>query len=391
MGKLSQIGNVLNGKTIPKCEGIYPAYGGNGIICYVNQYNYPENTIIIGRVGAYCGSVYFSPSKCWVTDNALAFTVSNNDPYFVYCLLRMLKLNKFHIGSSQPLITQEIIRNIEFDYIEDKDLQISIGTVIKSIDNKIENNNCICADLEAMAKLLYDYWFVQFDFPDENGKPYKSSGGKMVWNEGLKREIPEGWEVKNITEICDIVDCLHSKKPEYCFEGEPYYLLTLENLTKDGHLDLSEKFYISRIDYEIWTSKIEVCEGDFVVTNAGRAGDIGRIPKGVKCAIGRNFTAIRPKEINSYYLNMFLHSIYMQTQITSNLDQGSFFTSFNVYAIKKLNVLIPDNRVMKFTLKLFCDLEEYSERLIAENQQLASLRDFLLPMLMNGQVKVSPN
>ena len=201
MGKLSDLGTVLNGKTIPKNEGAYPAYGGNGVICNVNQYNYPENTIIIGRVGAYCGSVHYSPTKCWVTDNALAFVVSNNDPYFVYCLLRMLQLNKFHIGSSQPLITQGIIKNIEFAFTEDTDKQKQISSLIKVLDDKISNNTAICSDLEAMAKLLYDNWFVQFDFPDENGKPYKSTGGKMIWNETLKREIPEGWTVKTINDI----------------------------------------------------------------------------------------------------------------------------------------------------------------------------------------------
>ena len=78
------------------------------------------------------------------------------------------------------------------------DKQHDIVSALKHIDEKILNNNTICSTLESMAKLLYDYWFVQFDFPNDNGKPYKSSGGKMVWNEELKREIPEGWEVKTI-------------------------------------------------------------------------------------------------------------------------------------------------------------------------------------------------
>ena len=210
----------------------------------------------------------------------------------------------------------------------------------------------------------------------------------MVWNEELKREIPDGWNVRSISDICDIVDCLHSKKPEYCFENSDCYLLTLENLTKEGHIDLSEKFYISRADYDMWISKIELQEGDFVITNAGRAGDIGRIPKNVHCAIGRNLTAIRPKKISSIYLNMFLHSYYIQTQIMSNLDQGSFFTSFNVHAIKKLMVLVPNESMMETAIHKFTDIVNRIEDLNAENQELASLRDFLLPMLMNGQVTV---
>jgi len=83
--------------------------------------------------------------------------------------------------------------------------QNRIANVLGSIEERIENNNAICAELEAMAKLLYDYWFVQFDFPDENGKPYKSSGGKMVWSEELKREIPEGWEIGCVSDLGSIV------------------------------------------------------------------------------------------------------------------------------------------------------------------------------------------
>lgn len=273
-------------------------------------------------------------------------------------------------------------------FLPNREVQDILVTMMELLDDKIVNNHAICADLEAMAKLLYDYWFVQFDFPDENGKPYKSSGGKMVWNEELKREIPDGWEVKDITDVCDVIDCLHSKKPKYCYEDNAFYLLTLENLTNDGHIDLSNRFYVSKSDYDIWTSKIEVHEGDFVVTNAGRAGDIGRIPKDVRCAIGRNLTAIRPVNVNSFYLNMFLHSFYVYSQIMSSLDQGSFFKSFNVYAIKKLKVLIPNDIVMKKAVLQFSNVITKVEMLHKENQQLAYLRDFLLPMLMNGQVKV---
>lgn len=106
-------------------------------------------------------------------------------------------------GSGQRYtLTNEIIAGfpVPLPTIEE---QRKIGNLFSTIDKKIENNNAICADLEGMAKLLYDYWFVQFDFPDENGKPYKSSGGKMVWNEELKREIPEGWEVDRLGKVCD--------------------------------------------------------------------------------------------------------------------------------------------------------------------------------------------
>lgn len=265
--------------------------------------------------------------------------------------------------------------------------QEQLGNLANSIDKKIENNNKINAKLESLAKTIYDYWFLQFEFPNEEGKPYKSSGGKMVWNKELKREIPDGWKVSNIKNYCEITDCLHSKKPDFCFENEDCYLLSLENLTKEGHIDLTNKYYIKSKDYKEWIKRIEIKENDFVVTNAGRAGDICKVPRNVKCAIGRNITAIRPFNIDPNYLYCFFKSIYVKEQIQSNLDCGSFFMSFNVKSIKKINLLIPTNDVLNKIDLLLQPIIKQIEMNIQENNRLSSLRDFLLPMLMNGQVQ----
>lgn len=289
-------------------------------------------------------------------------------------------------GSTVPLLSLWEVKNLPIIYPKSMSKKKKISNIIDKISKKIELNNKINDELEVMAKTVYDYWFLQFEFPNEEGKPYKSSGGKMIWNEELKREIPEGWKVNNILNVCDVVDCLHSKKPTYCKEYEDYYLLTLENLTEKGYIDLSKKYYISKTDYEIWTSRILVKENDFVVTNAGRAGDIGKIPYGVKCAIGRNLTAIRPKNINPYYLRQFFKSNYLKEQVLSNLDCGSFFMSFNVKSIKSLNVLIPNEDIMKKSIDILKPIILKIENNIVENQELTSLRDFLLPLLMNGQV-----
>lgn len=206
-------------------------------------------------------------------------------------------------------------------------------------------------ELNDILDLMFNRWFVQFEFPND-GKPYRSSGGKLEYNEKLGIETPVGWETKNILKVCSIVDCLHSKKPEERFEDERYYLLQLDNIVENGRIDVRSKYYISKQDYETWTSKIEVKEGDFVVTNAGRAGAIGMIPENVTCAIGRNMTAIRPTKIPSFYLRQFLFSPYMQKFVASNLDEGSFFKSLNVKSIKKIEVLVPPQDVLDKYLSL---------------------------------------
>lgn len=206
-------------------------------------------------------------------------------------------------------------------------------------------------ELENILQTIFNYWFVQFEFPYKDGH-YKSSGGEFEYNSHLDLDIPKGWKVESILKVCDVVDCLHSKKPEEQFESEDYYLLQLENILDDGRIDVTNKYYISEDDYRIWSSRIEVSKGDFVVTNAGRAGAIGMVAEGITCAIGRNMTAIRTKTISPYYMRQFLYSPYMDRFLVANLDEGSFFKSFNVKSIKKIYVLIPPSNIMDKYLEL---------------------------------------
>lgn len=275
--------------------------------------------------------------------------------------------------------------------LPDLPVQKKIADVLYVIDQKIELNNRIIAELEAMAKTIYDYWFVQFNFPNAEGKPYRFSGGEMVWNEQLKREIPKGWGVNPLPRHCQIIDCLHSEKPSLVFENEDYYLLQLDNLIDNGLISLANKYYVSKEMYELWTSRIEVVEGDLVITNAGRVGAIARIPKHVKAGIGRNMTAIRPNDVPACFLYYFFTSSDIARQIKMNTDLGSFFRSLNVRGIKELKIILPPKN-MYAILNKFEDyvspLRSKIELLAQENLELTKLRDWLLPMLMNGQVNV---
>ena len=344
--------------------------------------------ILIGNIRPYFKKIWLANFDGGCSPDVLCIRCNRDvPPEYLYGVLSQDSFFDYDMagskGSKMPRGDKNHIMNYPIPILNDMS---KIGDFIIDINAKISNNNRINSELESMAKTIYDYWFTQFDFPDENGKPYKSSGGKMVWNEELKREIPEGWGVNNILDVCNIIDCLHSKKPDYYFESESAYLLTLENLTKDGHVDIAKKYYVSISDYYEWTSRIEIQENDFVVTNAGRAGDICKIPSNVKCAIGRNITAIRPININPYFLEMFFKSSLVREQIMGNLDCGSFFMSFNVKSIKKLHILTPPDKIIDDCCKTFQDISKKIETNIIENQQLASLRDWLLPMLMNGQV-----
>lgn len=160
--KLGDIISLGNGKVRPKETGNIPIYGGNGILGYCNSSNYDGETVIIGRVGAYCGSVYYENRPIWISDNALA--VKSKKGYstkFIYYLLKNLKLNDYAEGSSHPLITQTLLNAIDVLFIDDIGEQKSIASILSSLDDKINLLHRENKILEAMAETLFRKWFIE--------------------------------------------------------------------------------------------------------------------------------------------------------------------------------------------------------------------------------------
>lgn len=360
----------------------------------LSKYIVKENDIVYSRRGDVTQKALIRKSEAGYfcgTGCLLLRPGKNFDARFLTYYLSIPKIQNWivsqAVGATMPNLNTGILSSIPFHGPE-KPEQERVANVLSAIEDKIELNNRINAELEAMAKTLYDYWFVQFDFPDANGNPYKTSGGKMVYNSTLKREIPQGWDVRPITDCCDIVDCLHSKKPEQNFVSPDYFLLQLENIRDDGLIDVNSKYFVSQEDYANWTSRIEVKKHDVVMTNAGRIAAFAQIPFEVKCGIGRNITAIRPHDICPNYFFSCLSGFDIQSQILTNLDHGAFFKSFNVKGIKALNIVRPSDEIEEEFEKLVSPIIEKRQKAILENHRLINLRDWLLPMLMNGQVTV---
>lgn len=372
MSKLADLGQILNGAPVPKNKGKYPAFGGNGIISYVDKYNYKSNTVVIGRVGANCGDVSFSDKECWVTDNALALIVNEqNDPYFVYNLLKVLKLNTFHIGSSQPLITQRIINNIECNYIKDINHQKRIGSFFSNIDKKIQNNKKQIETLESIAKTIYDYWFVQFDFPNEDGKPYKSSGGKMVWNEELKREIPEGWNETCIEKITNCLDSkripLSGKQRELKKGNIPYYGATS---------------IMGFIDEFIFDGDYVLMAEDGSIMTSQNTPILQRISG--KTWVNNHAHVIEP--IGKYSCSIIFH--FLKNVYVPSLKTGSIqakITQNKMNSIKVVN--IPDALLEKYNETI----EPLDKKIKISSKEISNLnkvKRYLLPLIMNGQVSL---
>ncbi|WP_323652057.1 DEAD/DEAH box helicase family protein [Aliarcobacter butzleri] len=236
-----------------------------------------------------------------------------------------------------------------------------IANVLSSLDSKIELNNKINKELEVMAKTLYDYWFVQFDFPDEKGKPYKSSGGKMVYNQELKREIPDEWEVKTISNLLNVVT--GKEDANFAVENGEYPFFTCSENT------------LSCNDYAF--------EGKAILI-AGNGNFNVKLYEGKFNAYQRTYVLIPDDE---EFYSVIFYAVKDQLKRLSSSSAGSIIKFITKGDVDNIPLVLPTNGNYKIFDKLN-NITALIEQNIEQNQELAKLRDWLLPMLMNGQVKV---
>jgi type I restriction enzyme S subunit len=303
-------------------------------------------------------------------------------------------------ASSYPSINPDDIGNLQFEIPSSKEDQQKIVAVISALDAKIELNNRINAQLEAIAKTLYDYWFVQFDFPNENGKPYKSSGGKMVYSPKLKREIPEGWEISVLSDWIatdktgdwgkDVVTGNHSLEVR-CIRGTD-----INGLNGIENLNAPTRYILQKNNHKL------LAPFDFVVEISGGspAQSTGRIAFITKKTLARfkvpltcsNFCKAIALSDNDYFFNfaylwsaLYNNGVFFSWEGKTNGIKNLLFNSFiNNYQVAK-----PPKEIAHNFYKLVEPMQEIRQHLLIENYELANLRDWLLPMLMNGQITIA--
>jgi type I restriction enzyme, S subunit len=332
----------------------------------------------VGSVGDV--AVFDSEERHHLASNVAKIELTNDAPFspeYLYYFLKspfgQRKLLFYIQGGVQKNITMDAIRKT---IIPIQDNANKIVQILSDLDSKIELNNRINAELEAMAKTLYDYWFVQFDFPDKNGKPYKTSGGKMVWNEELKREIPEGWEDD---ELKDIANITMGQSPP----GESYNEVKNGMIFYQGCTDFGNRFPSIR---QFTTEPTRFAkEGDILLSVRAPVGTLN-ISKEV-CCIGRGLAALNSKDNCIAYLFGVMVNL-KQIFDRRNVD-GTTFGSITKDDLFSLKVIKPEKSILKQYHSIINPAFEKQNKLELENIKLTELRDWLLPMLMNGQVKVN--
>ena len=363
--------------------GAYPVFGGNGIKGYTDTYNFEGECAIIGRQGAYCGNTKYFCGKAYMTEHAIVATANDEHNIgYIANLLSIMDLGQYQGQSAQPGLSVNTLSKIELK-LPDKETQDSIFSLLFSLDKKIALNKQINARLEEMAKTLYDYWFVQFDFPDANGKPYKSSGGEMVFDETLKRKIPKGWEVKSLGEIA-----LTSSG------GTP--TSTVQEYYKGGNIpwvnsgELNNNFivhtdnFITQTGMDNSSAKLVSEKSILLAMYGATAGKTSLIS--FKTTTNQAICSILPKDMNyRVYIKSYLDNMYLYLV---QLSSGSARDNLSQDKIKRLHLVIPESGILEIFSKVTEDFYKKIETNLKQSHHLTQLRDFLLPMLMNGQVSV---
>lgn len=380
---------------------------------FKDKYPYPKvGDVLISAAGTIGKTVIFDGQPSYFQDSNIVWIendetiVTNSFLYYFYQTSPWVSTN----GSTIKRLYNDNLRSIKISYPKLEN-QKQIAKVLSDLDAKIEVNNRINQQLEAMAKTLYDYWFVQFDFPTTNvsssavendsttsnkepvstaldmtkAKPYKSSGGKMVYNEELKREIPDGWESGNIFECAQLLTGGTPKKnnSSYWNGRIPFYT----PVDASNQIFSTETIsYTNQLGIDNSSARI-LPKGTTIITARGSVGKLNLT--GIEMAMNQSCYAFFPLEnYSSEYVYFKSKEVINYLKVKSS---GSVFKSIVTNDIKySYSVIAPSKIVNQFS-KIVKPIFENVLKNQKENQKLMELRDWLLPMLMNGQVQVNSN
>lgn len=368
--KIAELVSMKNGKKRPMTKGKYPVFGGNGILDYADNYN-AENTIIVGRVGAYCGNVYRCKGKCWVSDNAISVSAKEKvDNNYLFYLMSTLDLHHQHIGGAQPLMTQDIIGDFSCR-IPSISSQQQIVKFLSSLDDKIELNRRINRNLEQQAQALFKAWFVDFE-PFKNGKFVDSELGR----------IPEGWKVGHFTDIVKVSGGGTPRTNNTSFWNGSIPFFTPKDASDIVFTYKTEK-HITNLGVSNCNSPIYPAHTVFITAR----GTIGKIKMaGKPMAMNQSCYALLTKKEK---LEPYIYLLSLRlVNIMQKKANGAVFEAITTKDFEE-NIVIPPNDILTSFIQLVNPLFFQIHHNGLENQNLIILKEALLPRLMSGELNVN--
>ena len=384
---------VTTDSLLPNKEGRCVAQNLPPQKCALTHYKCGD--VLVANIRPYLKKIWFADREGGASADVLVFRAkSGHSQEFLYASLLQDTFYDYVMkgkkGSKMPRGDKAQIMRYSIPKLSLAE-EACIGNIILSFCTKVNVNRLINDNLEAMAKQLYDYWFVQFDFPNEEGKPYKSSGGAMVWNEKLKREIPVGWSVKNIGQIATSYQQGLIRSNNQLSTDSKYGYLKMGDLDGKGQYTLQGLTRTNATNEEVDLYSLH--KGDFLINVRNSKEIVGKT-----CLIGYverntlyNHMLVRLdfKDVSTFYMNLLFNSEFMYKAL-DGLKQGTT-TVIALYQsdLYRLPILIPAPCVMERFLKITDSILDQKEIISHEIAELTKQRNELLPLLMNGQATVN--
>lgn len=348
-------------------------------------------SVLVGCIGWDMGNVALCIDTCATNQqiNSITNFKDGYNPYYVYYWLCTKKDYLFQIASitRTPILNKSTFEEILVPMPE-INVQNDIVSVLSAIDKKIVHNNRLIAEMEEMAKTIFDYWFVQFDFPNLEGKPYRSSGGEMVWNDQLKREIPKDWEIKNLEHFIKVIrGVTYSKDDVSDVPKDGYTTLLRANNISNGTINYDKLVYVK--DNCISDNQMLSERSIFIAMSSGSKEHVGKtaiVPCNLNTAFGAFCSKIEIVENAFAWLVIYFRTEYFKTYI-NNICLGTNINNLTNEHIGSIKIPVPPKSVLDKYSNLINPLISKQGNSHIESQELIKLRDWLLPMLMNGQVK----
>ena len=359
-----------------------------------NKYKVPNRSILFNKL-----NVRFK--RVWKIDNTdnnkicstefLPLVVDENKAYYNFCYYLLISENITNFLCNQNANTSGSHKRIDASMLLELEINLppletqqKIAKILSDIDDKIEVLHQINDNLSELAKTIYDYWFVQFDFPDENGKPYKTSGGKMVYNDILKREIPEGWEVKKLGDVAQFKNGINYEKTSS--GSEKVKIINVRNISSStifiNQTDLDEIF----LENDRSTNFL-VNDKMILITRSGIPGATRLVSVLEAKTVYSGF--IIASEVNDLiFKNLIFYYLKNIEEVLKNQSAGTIMKNISQSVLTEMRISFPPQNVLLKFNTIIHNLLEQMKNVQKQNQELQSLRDWLLPMLMNGQISV---
>ena len=385
--KLQELIKIKNGKDHKVLkDGNFPVFGSGGIMRYVDSFLYDKPSVLLPRKGT-LNNIQYTDEPFWTVDTLYYTEVNENkaNAYYLYNYLKLLDLSNLDSGTGVPSMTFDSYYNLSVNLPSLK-VQNKIADILSHIDKKILINRQINRNLEELAKQIYDYWFVQFDFPNDEGKPYKSSGGKMIWNDVLKRKIPEGWEDGYIGDLFQTQPGFAFKSSDWKEVGHP--VLTIKSINSDGAINIENASFIDTFDIKY--QKYSTTNGNMIFAMSGNTiGKIGLISSDIDNILINQRVLIIKTTLEDVAFPYFTINDKKIQNLVFQLGANSAQPNISEEEFRSIKICFPPKNLLKYYNQYCCHFFQDIIKNRIEISTLTKLRNNLLPLLMNGQVTLN--